>query len=376
MNLEEALLTLEVQEIKTIAKELEVHIEDNFTKRWYVIKVCEKLLNFSYLMNTVFPKMSNDSLNSLFKFVFTGVPPKNENRKELSKFGCMVNNTVPEDLFSVLWQNGRSLVVSELPDIKHRFTPSYFLRCIQLLLYMKEEKVIHETKKRFVKELNKIEQALFITNNDSNMIRRLFSYLISEKLVLRENKKLYFNENIFSQWKLEESHERLKRYYNYQADSYNIFELLSTIGKLQDRREEWVRLAYVPSITLGPEKAQTLGLARYVTYNGKMYIQLTPEGWFLIKGETPLEWLDNNFIVSADFELFIPHTSNPLLILDLYPFCTLKENDYFMVYDMNIFDENLFITHQKKYRYFYNMLKKRSRYIPEVVKYEFETKFN
>ena len=374
MNLEEALMELEEQEIKTIAKELEVHLEDNFTKRWYVIKISEKLLNFTYLEKSLFHKMSNSSLNSLFIFVFTGVQPKKECRTELSKFGCIVNNTVPDDLYSELWKNGRSLAVSELPDIKEGFTPSMFSRCIQLLLYLKEVKVIHDTKKRFIKELDKIELALCISNDDRTLVKGLLSFLISEKLVVRENKKLYFNENVFSQWKLEESHERLKRFYSYQKDSNNIFEYLSHIGKLQERSEEWVRLNYLPPITLGPEKTQTLGLAKYVTFNGKSYIQLTPEGWFLIKGEAPVEWLVNNFIVTADFELFIPHNSNPFLFLSFYPFCTLKQNNFFIVYDMNIFDDNLFASHEKKYRYLYNMLKKRSRYIPEVVKYEFETK--
>jgi hypothetical protein len=57
-----------------------------------------------------------------------------------------------------------------------------------------------------------------------------------------------------------------------------------------------------------------MGLILKVIKENIVYIQLAPETWYMTTGQRPAEWLEENIIITPDFEVFIPYYFNPIVV--------------------------------------------------------------
>ncbi|USK32547.1 hypothetical protein LIT25_18365 [Bacillus sp. F19] len=373
MNLEEALQGLDDETIVGIAKKLSLFVE-GVKKHWYISKIVDFLKNMEKISNRIFPYISNETVNSLFMHVYSGRSLSEKQIKELEQYGLLVNSILPKDLKELLWVDGRGLVVKDLDEIKTKTNQSLMLKFVLVLLYLREQGSIFHSGKRYDKQINKMIETLQFDESERNLLKDLIQYSLEMNLLQKQKNKVYFNEVEFIEWKMRDSEDFINDFYKKKFVSRQTFYLLNSISRLQVNKNEWVNISYLPPVTLGLEKGVECGLLNITEQENVTYVQLTPEGWFLAKGERHEVWSEKNLIISSDFELYIPHTYNPFILLDIFPFATLIENDYFIIFELTVFDNDEKLSDSKKnnYRYLYNVLKRNSRYIPEIVSYEFE----
>jgi hypothetical protein len=372
MDLIDYLFRMDLDKLKKIALHLETLPDVNIVNRqWIVSLITDILLNKDKLRRRVFNKVQNETIVELVKYVFTKRPISTFGIQELTNYGLAFNGEIPNDIQMLICKQCRSLAVVELNNEKYKTKHTPFLRFIQLINFFKDKDVVNYNFKKPQISLKKIIDELALFDNESERIKQSIDFLIVKGFIKREKNKLYFNFEKYNSWVRQDSILSIRDFYKQYKNSNNLSECLENISHLQELECEWVRVNYLSQVTLGIEIAKNYGLIRATLKNNIEFVQLTPEGWFLIKGDSPKCWLEKVLLVSADFELFIPHTYDPFFLLDITRFCTLKQNEYFMVYNINPSLNKDEDGHIKYIEMFINTIKRKSRYIPNVVEYDF-----
>ena len=161
-----------------------------------------------------------------------------------------------------------------------------------------------------------------------------------------------------------------------QSKDFNeIKKLLSIIVKMQGDSSRWIDKEKADFILEyyedDLEYCKKIGLIIEIDGDGRKYIKITGEGWYILTNKMPQEWQPENNIVTSDFEVIIPFNSNPYSLLKLINYSKLKNiynnEDYLLIFDISpsTFNaEKYTITYDK----FIKELNKITNYIPDIIK--------
>lgn len=154
--------------------------------------------------------------------------------------------------------------------------------------------------------------SLLNINNNQKVIR----YLRKEGII-NNSTDLQINEHIFRKW-LEPS--ALIGFYQFylEAEYSNALGILNTIYLMQVdynmaiKKKDIVQILETNYALL--QRLEELGLVLQLIIKDETYIMLSNEAWFLLSGKEPVQWANDNLIVTTDFELFVPYNFNPFKV--------------------------------------------------------------
>lgn len=157
--------------------------------------------------------------------------------------------------------------------------------------------------------------------------------------------------------------------------SEDTLEFLTILAQAQRQPEDWINVEVFSGLVRVREISERLGLVRYMNSGEKCYVQLTAEGWYIIKKSYPDEWTERAIVVSADFEACIPCTYDPQIIAIMDYFGEMVSHDFFLVFTLENIKGNKTRNAWCDYREFVKVLSERSRRLPDVVRYKLEQDF-
>jgi hypothetical protein len=376
VKIKDALNELEEEEVIDIAKKLE-QFDPKFKKNWLINLIAELLTDPNRLTKRVFlsvrMELGEESISALLRYPY--LQDIDEQLGDmLSEYGFFINGEMPEEVGLILKENGRTFAVKELSGVKDKVTPSLFLKFLLVLGLLKKEKEIDYKGKKFDNKIDEMIKRLYLNHQDKYVFRDFINYMIRidlmERKTDRKNNKVILKEQAVKEWEGQDALTIMKNFYYSGWERKDVFDFLENIALFQHKLTEWIDIDYLPKFIDEDRKAEKMGLVRTTEKDGKHYVQLNPEGWFLMKGEYPPIWYEKTLIVSADSEIFIPHMMDPFIAYTLLQFGSLKDNGYFIVLDIDSFDCES--VNKRKYRVLYQMLSRKSRFLPDVLRYELE----
>ncbi|KAB2953710.1 hypothetical protein F9B85_03570 [Heliorestis acidaminivorans] len=379
MKLMELLDEMDIEEVKKLALELGgISIFKDTVKVYLEKKIFEKLTNLHFLVVTI-EKMDESCIITLTQLVFFD-DCKNKNHLEpLRKKGLVFRDMqVPDEIKELAREYLQSKIrktFSKQLEVKQ--TP--FLNLILLVgLIKRNEIAIKRLKNNKLNIKLKVENKNVYYHLEKELIPLLISFLEFQGLVYWEENSLLADRAALIKWINNDNFTKLELLYNWLKPGHEkLFKLISILSQIQDDLESWIDLkVFVESdIPHTVEAIEKFNLIRFLKMNKRGYVKLTPEGWFYIKGIYPSHWYSKSILISADFEVYIPHDFDPNLISLLDKYGQLKDNDYFLVYDIDPINLNR-NQDRKNYKSFINELEDKSSAMPQVVSYELNNFYN
>lgn len=338
---------------------------ERFKKGHYISLITGLLTDIERLKSRVFKMMEKEELDTLVKFALKSEITRKQYIKKLTDKGFFINGSMPNDVKEIIECYGRSFAVNQIKDPPIRKQASKLTVSLLLLSFFKEKQSYTYPIKKYHKKNNQISSELMLTNSQSKWVEELIKGFIGQNFLFREKNKLFVNLTAIQNLEQEDVYLRIKNFYSKER----YVRYLEKIGSLQQSFNEWVDVDFLPSVTVDIDHLSELGLLRLINQNERTLVQLTPESWYLVKGQYPDYWSSNEIILTADSELFIPSDYDPFIISDFSGFCKLKDNEYFLVYDIDFQGNEFGRFTKKKLSYFLN---NHARTIPEVIRYELE----
>ncbi len=361
LNLKDCLNNAEDAQIKAISRALGIDPDNAMGIEWLKKDIVRYLLDWRRLELYVIRQIPYEkNYRPLHQIAFGG---HTDNPGLLSKFGLLYNNAMPDDLQLLVRDNLRSIVLKNLKNEPDSYLHSTFLKLVLLLNHFHhQEKSLKNTKNNRYKifDMLKIEHSIG---------EKIITYLYDKSLLIGKE-FLCLNDISYKQWHETPQLERHRDFYqsilpSSRLKNYWIFfrELAEAQG---DNFEFWIPSYVFLDSSLGAQKALTsLGLLRIKEDNGNHYIQLTPEGWYLMAQKYPTYWQNKQLILSADFEIFVPSDFDPFIIEIIMNNSTLRDIDFLLIFDFPTDETNLI----KKFR---QILLDNAVHIPDIVRYELE----
>ncbi|MGN4847340.1 hypothetical protein [Bacillus cereus group sp. MYBK134-1] len=372
MNLTEALKQLDQSVIISIAKELKLMNEnDNFSTKWIISLIANKLTDINYLQKFVFPCLSSEVQNEMIFYSYRSQLLSEVSIRELSRFGIVINKKIPSDIQEEIRKQSRTYVIKVFAEETKKVMYTPFLKCMLFFSYVAkvQQFVCKQTKNdKFVR---KAIQSLYFFEEDRVWIYKFLDYFVCTGVLQKQDSKYSVDDDGLLIWRKRDITTNLKRFYQKLSPNFSV-SWLQSIGQYQESPEEWIDLNILSVENLGYSLAIRYGLVEQIEKESRKFLRLTPEGWCLAKGISHPSWNENSFVVSAGFELFIPYHIDPFLIMEIGCALSLKDSDYFLVYDlMSIQEEKKYSVCRDSRQISYTILNK-STYIPDVVRYDLE----
>jgi hypothetical protein len=357
--------------VREIANELNALPFEGCTIIYLIPRIVGCLLNHEKL-DQILQKLSDVTTESLRKKIFMGttIPPACE--RQLKPYGLIYDGNIPSDIALILKKKWMSYYVQRFPRKLDPITPSAFLKLVLLLGMVQKEGTIRLNKgnrRSYESQLQKLNKRLYLDEEDA-FIPYVIDYLKQINLIHwhKEKRIVPMTENI-KKWFAENKTENIKQFYGwlkYRVYAPEILNLIKELGMNQEDQDVWINTDFFDKELLhSANVGSQLGLVRLIRYRQKTYIQLTPEGWFLAKEDIPPSWKSRDLLLSADFELFIPYNYDPFFIAEVHSFGELRSNEYFVVFDIDPMNK----VHKGD---FFDQIKNVCRYIPDVVRYDYE----
>ncbi|WP_227936439.1 hypothetical protein [Alkalihalobacillus deserti] len=373
MNLEECLRKKGKENpemIRRIAMNLNVHPPIQNCAINSLISYIKKSLMQQGNLDRIIQSFTEVTQNHLRKKVFTHKSLPEIYEEEIKEFGLIYDGEIPSDIKVELKKKWLPYYIKTAPYQFEPTTPSAFLKLILILTLLQKEKSLKLNKRRyFNNHLNKIKKMVLI-NEEDNVVNHIIEYLKKNNLINWEDEKSLYpmTENIKA-WFEQNRVENIREFYEWLKHKYispNIMKLVDEISKYQNDENTWINTELFENRLLSDaQQSQLFGLLRIKKDEEQNYIQLTPEGWYISKKEHPLCWKSKDILLSAAFELFVPYYYDPYLIEEVYSFGDLISNELFIVFDVDPLD-------RKNKEQFYKRIEKFCRYVPDVVRYEYE----
>jgi hypothetical protein len=373
LNHKEALSKVDLTQLENIYARLKVFglrisVFNDSVETWFARKIAEFYCEYANFYKII-QKFDNTVIQNLILHVYTNVPLLGKDKSELSEVGIAVNGEVPSDLKERIKEWTRSLFVKKFTSITDRVNHSLFLNFILVLGYFKEVNQLDLNKRKRLKNLTQMSDDLFL--DDQEKMLSLINYLVSVGLIEKTKDVYTFNQDIYNTWIQQPVDITLNEFYK-EVSNEQVFKLLKKISIYQLDHEEWVDMTILSDTSIEYDHSRQLGLINVYKDGNKSYVQLTPEGWLIVKGEFHPSWNERLILVTASDEVFVPYYFDPFMILNIYEVGFLKDLGYFLVFEINLDEE---WVSSKIGRYFYQTLIGNSIAIPSVVKYEFEKHF-
>lgn len=372
MNLTEALNQLDQSAIISIAKELKIMNEnDCFSKNWMISRIANKLTSINYLRQFVFPCISSEVQKEMIFSSYRSQSLSEVSIRELSRFGIVINKKIPSDIQEEIRKKSRTYVIKVFAEEPENVMYTPFLKCMLFLSYVvkAQQFVCKQTKNdKFVR---KAIQNLYFGEEDRVWMYKYLDYFVCSGVLKKQASRYNIDVDGLLVWKKRDMATNLKRFYQKLSSNFSL-SWLQSVGQYQENQEEWIDINILSIENLGYSFAIRFGLVEQIEKENRNFVRLTPEGWCLAKGISHPSWNENSFVVSAGFELFIPYHIDPFLIMEIGCALPLKDNDYFLVYDlMSLQEEQKYSVCGDNRQISYTILNK-SMYIPDVVRYDLE----
>lgn len=365
MNHIDLLVKLKSEELKQILDTLKIDVFTDATDLWKAKQIAENYTSDGKFQRVI-QEIDNQTINDFLFYVHSEKPLKEEQVNILSKYGMIVNQILPSDLKERLQNWSRSYFIKEFPDRKESVHHTQFLKMVFVLCYFERRIEIKLNWNR--KKDKNVRIASEETRVNKEDFKKMVGYLVDCGILNKSNQVYRLNHQVYRKWRQEPIDTNLFNFYTDVADQ-RVFELMSKISRYQRKPHEWVDTRVIKDISLEYDLTKQLGLIYVHKENGKSFVQLSPEGWYLIKKQFHPLWNDKLLIISADYEVFIPFNYEPFILFDLLPFCEIEDSSYFIVLRINNVDEK---SKSDNLLFFYETIKARTSHIPDVVKYDFE----
>ncbi|GAA0179053.1 hypothetical protein SH2C18_20010 [Clostridium sediminicola] len=250
----------------------------------------------------------------------------NKNKIFLKELGLLYKGKyIPEETSIIFREIFREEFVCEIDDFIIEVKYSYFLK---LILYI--NLIIHKDNLNS-RELKKLESKNKLLK--SFMISKNFIGVNDYNLNKEKVRDWIDSNNIFDLYK-DISEKQSK-------NIEDIKNLLNIIEKMQGNANKWIdkeKLDFVLEYYKDEfEYCKELGLIFDIDKENKKYTKLSGEAWVMLTNEIPKEWHTHNNVVTSDFEVMIPFTSNPYSILKLITYSKLqnKNEDFLLIFDIS-----------------------------------------
>lgn len=365
MNHIDLLVKLNSEELNQILDTLKIDIINGTTDLWKAKQIADEYTSDGKFQRLI-QEIGNQTINDFLFYVHVEKPLKEEQVNILSKYGLIVNQILPRDLKERLQNWSRSNFVKEFPDRKESVHHTHFLKMVFVLCYFERRSEIKLNWNR------KNDKNVRIASEEIRVIKenfkKLVGYLVDCGIVNKSNHVYKLNHQVYRKWRQEPIDTSLFNFYTDVADQ-RVFELMSKISRYQREPHEWVDTRVITDTSLEYDLTKQLGLIYVHKENDRLFVQLSPEGWYLIKKQFHPLWNEKLLIISADYEVFIPFYYEPFILFDLLPFCEIEDSSYFIVLRINNVEEK---RKSDDLVFFYETIKSRASHIPDVVKYDFE----
>ncbi|GAB6259327.1 hypothetical protein [Peribacillus sp. N1] len=361
MNHKEALIKLSEEELNFIYQKLGLPPFNNIKKSWLsdsIAKCYEDVKKFQ----RVITQFSLATIKGLVLHAHTQQPLDIRQKKELSDYGMIVEGELPEDFKRRICQWSRSMYVNTFPSKSEEVVHSFLLNFLLVLLYFERMKSIKLTRRKNDRNFSNLLKELCMNNETA---WEQINTLVKTGLISKKKDLYELNSTAFTTLKNDQISRQLMTVYDTQLRNRE-WVFLQKISGYQKQPNEWVDMTVISNTSIEYNQVKQLGLIRVHKDQEKTYVQLTPESWFLTKKEFHPLWTEEMILVSASFEVFVPYHYEPFVLFELVPYCSLKDSDYFLVFNIEL-DR---VKKNEKAQEFYQTLVAMTSNIPDVVEYD------
>ena len=366
MNCREHLAQFPLHKVRLIAEQLRVTLPETASEAYIKHCIVNILTNWDELYKRVLKWVDRNEQDKwcLRQLLFTGRTIINTSC--LEKYGLVLNKEIPDDVALLLKDKLRKELVQEF-DLPGTFLPSAYLQMLLIVNTIKTEKK-PMTSGKLLKTLGKKFGFLDIQLADT-----LLSYMELRRIVSKDDKKNFklcpnYNELFSDVVKLLNLYDDL---YDRLFEEYGLRDLewfLKKVSEIQQDDNEWICVDVFRDVSraapLWEKGSNTFGLFNIHIEKGKYFVSLNPDGWYLSKRQRPLAWGEKSILISADFEAFLPHNFDPVVIMEFIKNCHLRVVDYLAVFEVPLDTKWHFSDH------FINLVLDNALHLPDVVRYE------
>lgn len=377
MELRGILNGLSYSEVRERAIELEIngaiHYNDESAKHFLIKNIVAKLTSLDFLEKLI-KRLDAPSIITLSQLVYYEGCTINANSLEiLKKKGLIYNGKqVPDDVKIILQECLYPKIRKQI-NKKWEIRQTPFLNLIILAgLLQRDEISVTKTKKNVLR-INIRENKKAYQFFEQDRLKLLIQCLETQGVVHWEEARLCVDHIKLITWIKKDNQNKFQLLYGWLNSKFSkVFNLMSALSKVQVELEDWINMDIFIDISLSKDSLENFGLISITKIEDHYYARLTPEGWYYTKGVYPDYWYNQIVLISADFEVFVPYNFDPNLINLLEKYGILKDNDYFLVYDIDPANlkKELLIHECQNYQAFIHELKLKSIAVPQVVDYE------
>lgn len=342
------------------------YLEDNALKSWIKNEGFRKAI-----IDEEFDKFIGKKAREYLKYKVLGYDLFDyEIEQCLRKKYIIVENEILDDLVIIMIEYIRSLSMTIIDDEPVEVILTPFLQLILMVNYVYSNNLEID---------NMFERA----NIEGGIIsRETFIEYLSIRQLLTYDKK-YINADKLPKW-INDKTKSVQDFYKFitvQINAKGIFDFFNIIIKAFNNSDDWVAIKEFEKIFKEFEKEVDtgirLGLIILKEYEKKLYMQFSPEGWFLAMGKRPNLWNKKEILITPLKEVFIPFNFDPFVIqkFDYFDCSSTDENsrtkvycdDYFIVSkicETRRTNELMDVTELSRY------IEELCEDIPDVVRYE------
>ncbi|MEH6949411.1 hypothetical protein V7068_20565 [Bacillus sp. JJ634] len=364
MSHKEALMKLSEEELNVIYQRLGLPPFNNIKKPWLsnsIAKCYEDVKNF----RRVITQFSSITMKDLELHAHVQKPLDVHQKKELSDYGILVEGELPEDFKRRICQWSRLNYVTTFPSKSEEVVHGFLLNVLLVLLYFDRMKSIKLTRKKNNSNFSKLLKELCM---DNEIAWEQINILVKTGLISKTKDLYELNSTAFTKWKNDQISRQLMTIYKTKLGERE-WLFLQKVSDYQNQPNEWVDMTVISNTSIEYNQVKQLGLIWVHKDQEKTYVQLTPESWFLTKKEFHPLWTGETILVSASFEVFVPYHYDPFVLFELMPYCSLKDSDYFLVFNIELDC----VKKNEKAKEFYQTLVAISSNIPSVVDYDLKS---
>lgn len=348
--------------------------DDGFVERHFRKKIHEYFIENNRFKDDLENKrkkcLITGEIEKYLKLKALGMNNRNKRiEKNLQILGIMYKSIIPDEIKEIVLNllRNNSIRKIDISQCKVKVLPSLFLKLLLLL-----NRISKMTNNSYI-AFNLIDfEYGFINNKD------ILLYLKENKLVAeKDEKSLIVKEENYKNW-LSEKTDSIKDFYNYifnsidQKRCWNFLKSIYSIMRMSTELVKIEKLIEIKDIQQELSNVCKLGLITEVYKdNSKLYL-LSPEMWYLLSNELPVQWLDPVIYANPDYDVFVPYNYNPFTV-QIIDYFNGKEDlnyndDYFIISSLNNyhkFDNNIF-----QYQELLQSIKSNCDDIPDLYEHE------
>ncbi len=357
-------MQLDIEELRDILKNLRISVFHDSVSSWIASKIADFYLDGNKLPILI-PEIGEKTIQDLQLYAHTQKPLSEEQKHLLNRYGITVNGILPDDLCDQIRQWTRIQYVKTFPSKSDDVRHTLFLKFILVLSYFEKVQEIKLINRKNDRNIRRISEELCI---DSTSLWKIINAMVQFDFIQRSKNLYTMNVSRYHEWKRRPIDQILKEFYQ-KISKDRVLSFLKKVSHYQMAPDEWVDMTVLTDTSFEFDQAKSLGLIQVYKEGQKTFVKLVPESWYITKTSFPPVWNTKAIFVSAAFELFYPFHYEPFILLDLLPFCSLKDSHYFLVFDIEL-DKIKKIP--KGGKLFYSTLMAKSILVPDVVHYEIE----